>query len=160
MANPPHVARNSASITKTGQQQQVTFQASQTPAMVGPLPAPDMMRQYAEMVPNFAERYLAMVEGEQKHRHGFEVKMLEEAAFQSRDMATIAKRGQLLSAAMFAVGLGACMLLAHLGHDWVAGGVAAALGGTGIVALWKSLSRQHDLRTVGLEQSPKNDTAP
>ncbi len=131
MANQPHVARNSASITKTGQQQQVTFQASQTPAMVGPLPAPDMMRQYAEMVPNFAERYLAMVEG-----------------------------GQLLSAAMFAVGLGACMLLAHLGHDWVAGGVAAALGGTGIVALWKSLSRQHDLRTVGLEQSPKNDTAP
>jgi Predicted membrane protein len=39
----------------------------------GPLPPPEMLREYEKIVPNAAERFLSLVENEQKHRHEKEV---------------------------------------------------------------------------------------
>ena len=43
---------------------------------VGPLPHPDMLRQYDDIVPGAGERILAMTENEGEHRRSLEAKLL------------------------------------------------------------------------------------
>ena len=43
----------------------------------GPLPHPDIMKGYDELVPGAAERILSMTEKEQSHRHELETRMVE-----------------------------------------------------------------------------------
>lgn len=42
----------------------------------GPLPPPEILRQYGEVVPNGAERIMSMAERNQEHRHGLEKEVI------------------------------------------------------------------------------------
>jgi uncharacterized membrane protein len=42
----------------------------------GPLPPPEILRQYGEVVPNGAERIMVMAERNQEHRHGLETEVI------------------------------------------------------------------------------------
>jgi uncharacterized membrane protein len=46
-------------------------------AFEGPIPPPDMLHRYNQIIPNAAERILAMAENENRHRHDQDNKALE-----------------------------------------------------------------------------------
>lgn len=97
----------------------------------GPLPTPTDIERYDHLIPNGADRIMAMAEREQAHRHQMEEReqaLLEQA---ERNDFIITKRGQ-------AFGLGVCLavllagiVLALAGHATV----AAVLVGLDLVSL-------------------------
>ena len=46
-------------------------------AFVGPVPPPDLLRQYEEISPGFADRLIQMAEAQQNHRHQLEQQHLD-----------------------------------------------------------------------------------
>lgn len=72
----------------------------------GPLPPPEMLREYEKIIPRAAERFLALVEKEQDNRNKIEQR-LTEALVQDTERARQAdKRGDLIAVYIFT----ACML--------------------------------------------------
>lgn len=43
---------------------------------IGPIPHPNILKQFEEVLPGTADRILQMAEDEQKHRHKFEIKLI------------------------------------------------------------------------------------
>ncbi len=76
----------------------------------GPLPPPDVLREYNEIVPGSAERILQMAEREQSHRHGAETRDGEGGL-------TLAKRGQLVGAVLAFMATTGGMALLALGRN-------------------------------------------
>lgn len=85
----------------------------------GPLPSPDRLAQFNEVVPGAAERILAMAELEATHRREMERDALEADA-------RIHRFGQVSAFTVALACIAAAVWLAMHGHDWVAG----VLGGT------------------------------
>lgn len=92
----------------------------------GPLPPPDMLREYAEIIPDGANRIIEGWEGEVKHRRRMET------------------RGQVMAAAIAALAIGASVVTAYLGQPLVASVIiAATMAGIGLTgALGIFLSRR------------------
>lgn len=92
----------------------------------GPLPHPDFLRKYEELIPNGAERIMTMAELEQTHRHTREAR--EQTLIETAEMHdfTITKRGQ-------SFGLGICVVVV------LAAGVFALIGQPGLAALLMGL---------------------
>lgn len=94
----------------------------------GPLPSPRQLEEYARLIPNGADRIMAMTEEQQKHRHVMEAKLVVGKVAQI-------ERGQWFG---LLIGLGAiaasltCILQ---GHDW-AGGIIGIGGITGLVSVF------------------------
>ncbi len=91
----------------------------------GPLPPPTMYREYESALPGSAERILAMVEKEQKHRIMWETTALNASGQET-------KRGQWLGFAIAMACLGAAIFLAVSGHEVVAC-IALGAGAVGLV---------------------------
>lgn len=90
----------------------------------GPLPSPDKLKEYAQVIPNGAERIMAMAEKEQEHRMKIENYAIPEQI-------KIAKRGQtygLIIGLASVLIAGTCIMF---GHEWP----GAIFGATGIVGL-------------------------
>ncbi len=80
----------------------------------GPLPSPVTLQQYNEIIPNGAERIMAMSESQSEHRKSLEAKVIESQTRQS-------ERGQLIAGVLALVLIGAGAAAFLTGHDGVAG---------------------------------------
>ena len=90
----------------------------------GPLPPPQALAQYNEIIPGLAERIVAMAEEEAKHRRSIEHKVVDNT-FQE------GKRGQHYGLAIGIVAILAGAVVAIAGHP-TAGSI---IGGGGVVGL-------------------------
>lgn len=98
----------------------VSIVQQMTTNFAGPLPPPEMLAQYNQLIPNGADRLMKLLESETSHRQGLQ-----------KTLAVLSGRGQWL-------GFFLCLFFGaigwHLslnGHDWVAG----VLFGTTIIGL-------------------------
>jgi len=80
----------------------------------GPLPSPDTLQQYNEVIPNGAERIMVMAEAQSEHRKSLEAKVIESQTRQS-------ERGQIIAGILAFVLIGAGVAAFLTGHDGVAG---------------------------------------
>lgn len=78
----------------------------------GPLPPPELLKTYGELMPDLPERIVAMVEKEQAHKHNRENKTLE---YVRNDV----RRGQILGALVSLGSLAAAVFCAWIGASWI-----------------------------------------
>ncbi len=98
----------------------------------GPLPHPEMMRQYNEIHPDFADRIIASWEKETDHRHKLESMAVQSEIDKEKTISSDVKRGQWL-AFWLAIGfLGAGSFLVYSGYQ-ITGAFFGATGFIGIV---------------------------
>lgn len=90
----------------------------------GPIPPPEILKGYNDIIPNGAERILLMAEEQSQHRMGLEKKTITEEQRQS-------SKGQNFGFALGITGILATVFMAYSGHDTVAG----IFGTTTIVGL-------------------------
>ena len=90
----------------------------------GPLPTPEMLERYSQIIPNGAERIMAMAEAQSAHRISIESTVITSQQSQSG-------RGQVFALTIGIFGITAGAIVACLGHDAVGGTIA----GTTVVSL-------------------------
>ena len=110
-------SRRVPAVTKT----EVTAQRT---SFSGPIPHPEILKGYNEIIPGAAERVLVMAENEAKHQREMEATALRTARAEVR-------LGQWLGFGIGIAVLGTSIAALFLGSPWVAG----ILGGTTIVGL-------------------------
>lgn len=92
---------------------------------IGPLPDPETLREYSALIPNGAERIMAMAEKQQDHRISLEKKVISGQILQSNI-------GQFLAFFIGIAALSAATYCSVNGHEFT--GVALGVGGlTGLV---------------------------
>ena len=126
MAKPPRIKTSQRQEAVSHSQPQVVSVSSQ---WSGPLPPPDALARFNEIVPNGAERIFKMTEAEQAHRITFENTGLVAAIAE-------AKRGQLLGASISIVSLASALISIFLGAHWT---VTVLLVGVPIMGLAKAI---------------------
>jgi uncharacterized membrane protein len=92
------------------------FLEARQEVFLGPLPPPEMLRQYAELNSEYPERIFRMVEAH----------VAADVTTKNRESAAI-MRGQLFTFGLGCIGFGVSALLAIKGLE--AGAIAAAIGG-------------------------------
>jgi len=90
----------------------------------GPLPSPEQLEAYNNIVPNGADRIMQMAENQSKHRMELEKLVTSAQVIES-------KRGQIFALIISVISLGTSLILGLNGHDTV----ASVIGGTTIVSL-------------------------
>jgi len=115
----------------------------------GPIPPPEILAGYKEILPDAPERILTMAEKEQSHRHSINNKSIDSFIEQTG-------RGQWLGfglAVMFGV---ICLVLGLHGIVWLAGilGTTTVVGLTTIFVLNKRPSKTD--KDTGIEEIEKN----
>ncbi|MGD0060844.1 MAG: DUF2335 domain-containing protein [Verrucomicrobiia bacterium] len=90
----------------------------------GPLPDPDDLAKYGQIIPEGADRIMRMAEDQSKHRIAIETTVINSQQIQSR-------RGQVFGLIIGIFGIIAGAVVALLGHDAVGGVIA----GTTVVSL-------------------------
>lgn len=104
-----------------------SFQAASFQMQVirqGPLPDPEDLAKYDQIIPEGADRIMKMAEHQSAHRIEIEKVVISSQQVQSQ-------RGQNFGLVIAIVGIGASVFLAMNGHNMVAG----VLGGTTVVSL-------------------------
>jgi uncharacterized membrane protein len=102
-----------------------------TQAFQGPIPPPDTLQRYDQIIPGAAERILTMAENETAHRHlqedqamqaniAAQQKQLDIAELQSKSVFRSDTIGQLLGFAVSLLSVGGAVYLALNGQPWVA----------------------------------------
>ena len=97
----------------------------------GPIPSPEVIREYGEVDPSFPERIMKTYEKQTEHRHLLEK---QDADDRSKDLISVrneAQRGQYFALIIGLSGMGAGVYLTSIGH-WEAG---VTFGGGTIAAL-------------------------
>ena len=94
----------------------------------GPLPPPEILVQYNEIIPDGAERIMQMAERQQAHRHNMEKHVIFEEVKQSG-------RGQIFGLVISLVTVISATSCIYLGHEWP-GAILGVGGLTGLVALF------------------------
>ncbi|MCI1277617.1 MAG: DUF2335 domain-containing protein [Nitrospira sp.] len=102
----------------------VTSSHKTTLAFSGPLPPPNILAGYNNIVPGAAERIIAIAEGEASHQRGME-QLAVQRTFDERRL------GQIFGFLMGVMGLSVAAFLAHYGHEVT----ASVIGGTTVVGL-------------------------
>jgi len=98
----------------------------------GPLPHPEMMRQYNEIHPGFADRIIASWEKETAHRHNLETLAVRSEIDKEKAISEDVKRGQWLAFWLACAFLGAGSFLVYSGYQ-ITGALFGATGFVGIV---------------------------
>lgn len=78
----------------------------------GPLPPPELLKTYGELMPDLPERIVAMVEKEQAHKHNRENKTME---YVRNDV----RRGQILGVLVSLGSLATAGFCAWIGAPWI-----------------------------------------
>ena len=91
----------------------------------GPLPSPDTLARYEQLMPGLADRIVQMAEREQEHAITAQQKALESDIRAREATLRLQNRGQSFALTVVFVSLGVAVVLALMGHD----GPAAAIGG-------------------------------
>jgi uncharacterized membrane protein len=104
-----------------------------------PIPPPEILKRYNEIIPNGAERILNMAEEQSRHRMAMEKDTIKEEQRQS-------SKGQNFGFIIGAVGLLIAGALAYNGHDWFAGILGTTtLGSLVGTFIYGKKSQQNDL---------------
>jgi uncharacterized membrane protein len=90
----------------------------------GPLPDPEDLARYNEIIPNGADRIMKMAEEQSKHRISIETTVIDSQQIQS-------KRGQIYGLIIAIFGISAGALLGMYGHEVI----GSVIGGTTVVSL-------------------------
>lgn len=90
----------------------------------GPLPQPEDLKKYAQIIPNGADRIMMMAEKQQQHRMELEKKAVGEQLKQS-------KRGQVFGLLIGLTAIAGGVVCILTGHEWS----GAFLGGSGLTGL-------------------------
>ncbi len=106
------------------QQQHSVSHQSTTQITSGPIPSPDILTGYDQIVPGAAERILQMAENDATHVHSMQASALEAKKIE-------VKRGQNYGLAIGIAALAVSALAIFLNQPWVAG----TIGGTTVVGL-------------------------
>jgi uncharacterized membrane protein len=108
--------------------------SQQTTTVQGPLPSPEILHHYNQIVPGAADRIIAMAEHDFAHLQSME-KMRLSGMFIER------RTGQIFAFILTILTLGSCVWLALTGHDRVAGiiGGATAISLASIFVLGRML---------------------
>lgn len=126
MAKPPRIKTSQRQESVSHPQPQVVSVSRQRS---GPLPPPDALARFNEIVPNGAERIFKMTEAEQAHRIAYENTGLVAAIAE-------AKRGQLLGAGISIFSLVSAIISIYWGAHWT---VTVLLVGVPIMGLAKAI---------------------
>lgn len=105
----------------------------------GPIPHPDILRGYNEVVKDGAERIVVMAENQSNHRIQLEDFAIKEELKQSN-------RGQMFGFILGIFGMGLAAILAILGHEAIAGifGTTTIVGLVAVFVIGKNV-QQKDL---------------
>lgn len=101
-------------------------------AYSGPVPSPEVLKEYEQIAPGFAERLLSMAEQEQSHRHECERRALEQNIENHQARSREISRGQHYGLAIGLTAITAGATLAFHGHD-LPGGFIGTGGVIGLV---------------------------
>ena len=99
-------------------------------AFSGPLPAPEDVKAYQDVVQDAPERILSMAEHQMEHRIECEKKIIDVRARES-------SIGQIMAFVIALVSMGVICFLGYTGHDWLAGTITAIVVGLASVFLLK-----------------------
>lgn len=113
--------RSSVSAQKTNQSQTTKLIQHQ---FSGPLPPPEILQQYDQVISGAAERILAMAEKDAKHQQEIENSAIQ---FASREV----KRGQMCGLTIGISSFATCVIALALGSELT----ASILGGVTVVGL-------------------------
>ena len=111
--------------------EQVILQRQQIQAHAGPLPPPEMLRRYDEIVPGAAERILAMAEQLANHRQALQRQELASGIEARANEQALEKRGQWFAGLLGFAALCGAVTCTLYGHDAVGGTIV----GTTILAI-------------------------
>ncbi len=78
----------------------------------GPFPAPEILRDYEDVLPGAAERLFKLVESEQEHRHQMQRIQIDAQVQDQQDIRKIEKRGQTFGFLIAAIVMGAVTVTA------------------------------------------------
>lgn len=132
MSKPPHSQRGQPADRPPVPQQTATRSVLTTAsAWSGPLPAPADLEKFNAIIPNGADRILAMAEAEQAHRIAYEASGLQAATKE-------ASRGQYLGAAISLAALCGAVYAAYIGTHW---SVSVALVGIPVLGMIRAIVR-------------------
>lgn len=101
----------------------------------GPMPHPDILRGYKELIPDAPERILQMAEQEQKHRIDVEKQMLEQNNKNIVESAKANKRSQIIAFILAFILIASGVALTILGHA-VVGGTIFGTTIVGVIAIF------------------------
>lgn len=151
MAKTPKFQKSAVANTVNGQSVQPAALQMGQPVMLqtqmyqGPVPHPDILRGFDDLVPGAAERLIALAENESIHRRELESRSMEAniqaqqrqlgmGEYQGRAVFRSDAIGQVLGAIVSLFCIGGAVYLALNGQPWVAG----ILGGLPLAAIVKA----------------------
>lgn len=118
--------------------------ALRTRSFHGPLPSPEIIREYEEIRPDIVDTVLTMALSEQKHRHWREAELIALEREKEKTEQSLIGRGQWLG---FAICLGIILLSAYVaseGHP----GFGSLLGGGAVVTLVANFIGTNVIRAI------------
>lgn len=118
----------------------------------GPLPPPEILAQYGQIIPNGAERLMVLLEKQTDHRISIESRLVEARV-------STTSNGQRIAAGLSVFFGVIALFLGYTGHDWLAGsiGVTTIIGLAVVFALGKEPGSKALPATEG-ELPPKKST--
>lgn len=130
MSKPPHSQRGQHP-QQAQQSSQQQIRVAQLQQWSGPLPAPADLEKFNQIIPNGADRIVAMAEKEQEHRIEYEKVGLSATISESR-------RGQYLGSVVSLIAVIGAIYAAHIGAHW---SVSIALVGVPVLGLVRAIIR-------------------
>ena len=110
----------------------------------GPLPNPETLAKFEQILPGAAERTFRLVESEQEHRHKMQEKQLDAGIVDQKDVRNIEKRGQFFALTIALSSFGVSILSLCLGQEIAASIIGAGGVGTLVVAFIRGRQNQKD----------------
>lgn len=105
----------------------------------GPLPAPEDLKAYKEVMADAPEKIMEMAIRQQEHRCKMEEKLIEASIHES-------KRGQWMGIALALLFLASAIYLGIEGHDWLAGAIIAIIASVATIFVLKKEPQEKDIR--------------
>lgn len=138
MSNPPDLPQQRS---KADESRLVKLQG-----FSGPLPHPDILREYEAICPGCADRLIKAFEAEGNHRREIEKSMADSTVESARSQFKEARLGQIFAFLISLAFLTAGSYTATNGHPWI-GGIFGTMGLSSIVGAFiagRSRPPQHD----------------
>ena len=126
-------------------------------AYVSPVPPPQVLAAYKEVMADGPDRIYRMVESEQQHRRLVELEIIKGEREERGVRADATRRGQFLGAGIGVVTLGVAAFAIDKGVDWAA--VTAIFAGvTGVIAPFLWVKKRKKKKKPEAEEGDDEDT--